>query len=55
MDMAWWSFRETKRTTFIERCRQLGVAFVALVHHWGESCVVLDEQGELVRWPVIMM
>ena len=55
MDEAWQSFSETKHTTFADKCLQLGVAFLALVKQWGDSAVVLDEDGEPIAWPGFMM
>jgi hypothetical protein len=55
MDKAWQSFGETAHTPFVEKCLQLGVAFLGLMQQWGDSAVVLDEDGELVAWPVFMM
>jgi hypothetical protein len=55
MDEAYQSFGETEPTTFVDKCQQWGVALVALMQQWGDSSLVLDEDGELVGWPVFMM
>ena len=55
MDEVWQSKSETEHTTFGKKCSQLGVALLAFVEQWGNSALVLDEDGELVAWPIIMM
>lgn len=55
MDEAWLPISDPRHRSVVDSCLQLGAFWLALLGEWGDRCTVLDEHGEALNWPVIMM